>query len=105
MLKEQNMYHVKSFVDSYNAANEEPIVEFKNFLRSEGITEYLHCFYEIGRVRISHPTSIKDIGTFQVLLRTATVRKIIHVDIGSVQKFYQDMLNEETVDSLQWSIC
>lgn len=59
-----NMYHVKSFVDSYNAANEEPIVEFKNFLRSEGITEYLHCFYEIGRVRISHPTSIKEFNLF-----------------------------------------
>lgn len=59
-----NMYHVKSFVDSYNAANEEPIVEFKNFLRSEGITEYLHCFYEIDRVRNSHPTSIKEFNLF-----------------------------------------
>ena len=59
-----NMYHVKSFVDSYNAANEEPIVEFKNFLRSEGITEYLHCFYEIGRVRNSHPTLIKEFNLF-----------------------------------------
>lgn len=43
-----NMYHVKSFVDSYNAANEEPIVEFRHFLEYEGITEYLCCFYEIG---------------------------------------------------------
>ena len=43
-----NMYHVKSFVDSYNAANEEPIVEFRHFLEYEGISEYLCCFYEIG---------------------------------------------------------
>ena len=59
-----NMYHVKSFVDSYNAANEEPIVEFKKFLQYEGIAEYLHCLYEIGRVRISHPTSIKEFNLF-----------------------------------------
>ena len=43
-----NMYHVKSFVDSYNTANEEPIVEFRHFLEYEGISEYLCCFYEIG---------------------------------------------------------
>ena len=59
-----NMYHVKSFVDSYNAANEEPIVEFKKFLQYEGIAEYLHCLYEIGRVRYSDPTSTKEINLF-----------------------------------------
>ena len=59
-----NMYHVKSFVDSYNAANEEPIVEFKKFLQYEGIAEYLHCLYEIGRVRYSDPTSIKEFNLF-----------------------------------------
>lgn len=48
-----NMYHVKSFVDSYNAANEEPIVEFRHFLEYEGISEYLCCFYEIGHAGIS----------------------------------------------------
>ena len=48
-----NMYHVKSFVDSYNAANEEPIVEFRHFLEYEGISEYLCCFYEIDHAGIS----------------------------------------------------
>lgn len=59
-----NMYHVKSFVDSYNAANEKPIIEFKHFLEHEGISEYLCCFYEIGRAGISDPTSIKEINLF-----------------------------------------
>lgn len=59
-----NMYHVKSFVDSYNAANEEPIVEFRHFLEYEGITEYLCCFYEIGHAGISgmRPNTDKTAG-------------------------------------------
>lgn len=36
-----NMYHVKSFVDSYNAANEEPIVEFRKFLQYDNVPDYL----------------------------------------------------------------
>lgn len=44
-----NMYHVKSFVDSYNAANEEPIMEFRRFLEYDEIPQYLRDFYEISR--------------------------------------------------------
>lgn len=44
-----NMYHVKSFVDSYNAANEEPIVEFRRFLEYDEIPQYLRDFHEISR--------------------------------------------------------
>lgn len=52
-----NMYHVKSFVDSYNAANEEPIVEFRKFLQYDNVPDYLYDFYEIGRSRNSAPAS------------------------------------------------
>ena len=52
-----NMYHVKSFVDSYNAANEEPIVEFRKFLQYDNVPDYLYDFYEIGRSRILAPAS------------------------------------------------
>lgn len=44
-----NMYHVKSFVDSYNAANEEPIMEFRRFLEYDEIPQYLRDFHEISR--------------------------------------------------------
>ena len=50
-----NMYHVKSFVDSYNAANEEPIVEFRKFLQYDNVPDYLYDFYEISRSRNSAP--------------------------------------------------
>lgn len=50
-----NMYHVKSFVDSYNAANEESIVEFRKFLQYDNVPDYLYDFYEISRSRISAP--------------------------------------------------
>lgn len=44
-----NMYHVKSFVDSYNAANELPIMEFTNFVGRDNsqdryIPKYLERF-------------------------------------------------------------
>lgn len=52
-----NMYHVKSFVDSYNAANEEPIVEFRKFLQYDNVPDYLYDFYEIGRSRNSASAS------------------------------------------------
>ena len=52
-----NMFHVKSFVESYNKVNDEPIVEFKYFLRSEGIPEYLQEYSKIDRVINSHPKS------------------------------------------------
>lgn len=53
-----NMYHVKSFVDSYNAANEDPIIEFRKFLQYDKVPDYLHDFYEISRSQISAPASI-----------------------------------------------
>lgn len=49
-----NMFHVKSFVESYNKVNDEPIVEFKYFLRSEGIPEYLQEYSKIDQVINSH---------------------------------------------------
>ena len=52
-----NMFHVKSFVESYNKVNDEQIVDFKYFLRSEGIPEYLQEYSKIDRVIKSHPRS------------------------------------------------
>lgn len=49
-----NMFHVKSFVESYNKVNDEPIVEFKYFLRCEGIPEYLQEYSKIDQVLNSH---------------------------------------------------
>ena len=51
-----NMYHVKSFVDSYNAANEEPIMEFRRFLEYDEIPQYLRDFYEIGHAGLNGVT-------------------------------------------------
>lgn len=45
-----NMYHVKSFVDSYNAANEEPIMEFKKFIQNDNENRYIPKYLE----RFSH---------------------------------------------------
>ena len=50
-----NMFHVKSFIESYNKVNGEPIVDFKYFLRSEGIPEYLQEYSKMSRVAKSHP--------------------------------------------------
>ena len=71
-----NMYHVKSFVDSYNAANEEPIVEFRHFLEYEGISEYLCCFYEIGRAGISGAGSIQTKTKQSVLIVRVRIRTL-----------------------------
>ena len=49
-----NMFHVKTFVDSYNETNDEPIIEFKKFLQYEGITDYLKEYYKF----INHTTNI-----------------------------------------------
>ena len=50
-----NMFHVKSFIESYNKVNGEPIVDFKYFLRSEGIPEYLQEYRKIDWVINSLP--------------------------------------------------
>lgn len=44
-----NMFHVKSFVESYNKVNDEPIVEFRRFLQYDNTPEYLQNVYEIAR--------------------------------------------------------
>lgn len=45
-----NMYHVKSFVDSYNAANEEPIMEFGDFIQNGDGNRYIPKYLD----RLSH---------------------------------------------------
>lgn len=45
-----NMFHVKSFVESYNKVNNEPIVEFYQFLQYEKTPEYLHEFYRVAHL-------------------------------------------------------
>lgn len=45
-----NMFHVKSFVESYNKVNDEPIVEFYQFLQYEKTPEYLHEFYRVAHL-------------------------------------------------------
>lgn len=45
-----NMFHVKSFVESYNKVNDEPIVEFYQFLRNEKTPEYLQEIYKIDHL-------------------------------------------------------
>lgn len=52
-----NMFHVKSFVESYNKVNDEPIVEFKHFLQYEDTPEYLQIVYEMSRVSQTDPCS------------------------------------------------
>ena len=42
-----NLFHVKSFVESYNKVNDEPIVEFRRFLQYDNTPEYLQNVYEI----------------------------------------------------------
>lgn len=46
-----NMFHVKSFVESYNKVNDEPIVEFYKFLQYVDTPEYLQIVYELARRR------------------------------------------------------
>ena len=52
-----NMFHVKSFVESYNKVNDEPIIEFKHFLQYEDTPEYLQIVYEMSRVSQTDPCS------------------------------------------------
>lgn len=46
-----NMFHVKSFIESYNKVNDEPIVEFYKFLQYVDTPEYLQIVYELARRR------------------------------------------------------
>ena len=46
-----NMFHVKSFTESYNKVNDEPIVEFYKFLQYVDTPEYLQIVYELARRR------------------------------------------------------
>ena len=52
-----NMFHVKSFIESYNKVNDESIVEFKHFLQYEDTPEYLQIVYEMSRVSQTDPCS------------------------------------------------
>lgn len=51
-----NMYHVKSFVDSYNAANEEPIVEFYKFIQYDNENRYIPKYLERFSHYMPHPS-------------------------------------------------
>lgn len=60
-VKGTNMYHVKSFVDSYNAANEEPIMEFYRFIQYDNEYRYIPKYLERISHYMSHPS--KGCGT------------------------------------------
>lgn len=54
-----NMFHVKSFVDSYNEMNDEPIIEFAEFIRtretgSRFIHEYIQALSSLRSSNASH---------------------------------------------------
>lgn len=53
-----NMFHVKSFVESYNKVNDEPIVEFYKFLQYVDTPEYLQIVYELARRREKEACSL-----------------------------------------------
>lgn len=55
-----NLFHVKSFVESYNKVNKEPIVEFKKFLQYDGVSVYLQEYSKMARVLKSDPCSEAD---------------------------------------------
>lgn len=55
-----NLFHVKSFVESYNKVNNSHIVEFFRFLQYEKTPEYLQNLYELSRLGISVTCSEAD---------------------------------------------
>ena len=46
-----NLFHVKSFVESYNKVNDEHIIDFAKFLQYEGIADYLQESYRMCHIR------------------------------------------------------
>ena len=52
-----NLFHVKSFVESYNKVNDEPIVEFYKFLQYENTPDYLQTMYEMDHLLLKEVTS------------------------------------------------
>lgn len=52
-----NLFHVKSFVESYNKVNDEPIVEFYKFLQYENTPDYLQTIYEMDHLLLKEVTS------------------------------------------------
>lgn len=55
-----NLFHVKSFVESYNKVNKEPIIEFFRFLEYDDTPKYLQIVYEIGHLVKNEVTSNTD---------------------------------------------
>ena len=55
-----NMFHVKSFVESYNKVNDEPIVEFYKFLQYLDTPDYLQELYKIDHLLLKEVTSKAD---------------------------------------------
>ena len=45
-----NLFHVKSFVESYNKVNDKPIIEFFRFLEYDKTPDYLQTVYEIDHL-------------------------------------------------------
>ena len=52
-----NLFHVKSFVESYNEMNDEPIVEFFRFLEYDKTPDYLQTIYEIDHLVLNEMAS------------------------------------------------
>ena len=52
-----NLFHVKSFVESYNKVNDKPIIEFFRFLEYDKTPDYLQTVYEIDHLVLNEVKS------------------------------------------------
>lgn len=64
-----NMFHVKSFIESYNKVNDEPIVDFYKFLQYEKTPEYLREFYRVAHLLL------KEVGSKSSKKNKKTVKQ------------------------------
>lgn len=64
-----NMFHVKSFIESYNNVNDEQIVDFYKFLQYEKTPEYLREFYRVAHLLL------KEVGSKSSKKNKKTVKQ------------------------------
>ena len=86
-----NMFHVKSFVESYNKVNDEMIVEFRRFLQYDNTPEYLQNVYEIDHDILN-------------VVKSKTDKKSKKSKKSTVDKFHITNISEFIDENGRWNM-
>lgn len=86
-----NMFHVKSFIESYNKVNDEMIVEFRRFLQYDNTPEYLQNVYEIDHDILN-------------VVKSKTDKKSKKSKKSTVDKFHITNISEFIDENGRWNM-